>query len=77
MGLTNYTFILAGGPEQSTNFVLFSRKNLSFCEVQFHILSHSFRIVRATDLAKNGVDEDIIKQYGRWKSSSYLRYIRF
>lgn len=53
------------------------QKSLSFCEVQFHIGSHSFRIGRATDLAKNGVDEEFIKQYGRWKSSSYLRYILF
>jgi hypothetical protein len=67
-GLTNYTFILT-----KYQFCSILQKNLSFCEVQFHIRSHSFRIGRATDLAKNGVDENIIKQYGRWKSSSYLR----
>lgn len=53
------------------------QKSLRFCEVPFHIRSHSFRIGRATDLAKEGVDEDTIKVNGRWKSSSYLRYIRF
>ena len=38
--------------------------------------SHSFRIGRATDLAKYGVSGDVIKTMGRWSSSVYKRYIR-
>ena len=52
------------------------QKCLSFCEIPFHIRSHSFRIGRATEMAKNGVDEETIKLCGRWISDSYLRYIR-
>ena len=52
------------------------QKCLRFCNVPLHIRTHSFRIGRATDLAKNGVDEETIKQCGRWSSKSYLRYIR-
>ncbi|CAC5374248.1 unnamed protein product [Mytilus coruscus] len=52
------------------------QKCLGFCELPFHIRSHSFRIERATDMAKNGVKDDIIKQCGRWSSVAYLRYIR-
>ena len=39
--------------------------------------SHSFRIGRATDMARAGVPEQIIKATGRWKSEAYARYIRF
>lgn len=52
------------------------QKCLSFCEVPFHIRSHSFRIGRATEMAKNGVDDETIKLSGRWLSTSYLKYIR-
>ena len=40
------------------------------------IKSHSFRIGRATDLAKRNVSDDTIKQMGRWTSNSFSRYIR-
>ena len=49
---------------------------LQFCDIPLHIRSHSFRIGRATDLARFGVEDDHIKQCGRWSSDSYLRYIR-
>ena len=52
------------------------QKCLGFYELPFHIRSHSFRIGRATDMAKNGVKDNIIKQCGRWSSVAYLRYIR-
>ena len=52
------------------------QKCLGFCEIPFHVRSHSFRIGRATDMAKNGISEEQIKLCGRWKSQSYLRYIR-
>ena len=39
--------------------------------------THSFRSGRATDLAKAGVPEAIIKETGRWSSDAYLKYVRF
>ena len=39
-------------PLTKYQFCSILQKSLSFCEVQFHIGSHSFRIGRATDLAK-------------------------
>ena len=39
--------------------------------------THSFRIGRASDMAKKGVPEQIIKRTGRWESTAYTRYIRF
>ena len=41
-----------------------------------HIRSHSFRIGRASDLASLGVDVEMIKVMGRWKSAAYKTYIR-
>lgn len=40
------------------------------------ILTHSFRIGRATDLASQGVAHDAIMKMGRWRSSAYQAYIR-
>lgn len=37
---------------------------------------HSLRIGRATQLAQDNVDHNLIKQTGRWRSSAYLRYIK-
>ena len=38
--------------------------------------THSFRIGRATDLYKSGVDIEDIKQIGRWKSNAVYRYLK-
>ena len=64
-----------GMPLVKYQFCSILQKCLAFCDVPFHICSHSFRIRRATDRAKNGVEEEIFKQCGRWTSCSYLRYI--
>lgn len=40
------------------------------------ILSHSFRIGRATELASKGVPHEAIMRMGRWRSSSFQGYIR-
>ena len=37
---------------------------------------HSFRIGAATTAATVGLDDSTIQTLGRWKSSSYLLYIR-
>lgn len=39
--------------------------------------SHSFRIGAATTAAMLGIPDDEIKVMGRWKSDTYLSYIRF
>ena len=38
--------------------------------------THSFRIGRATDLFKMGMDMENIKQMGRWKSNAVYKYLR-
>ena len=38
--------------------------------------THSLRIGAASDAAKNGLPEHLIKLRGRWKSDAYLRYLR-
>jgi hypothetical protein len=43
---------------------------------QSKVLTHSFRIGRATDLALKGISDDQIKMLGRWSSNSFSRYIR-
>lgn len=52
------------------------QKCLQFGEVPGHFRPHSFRLGGATEAKRRGVDDDVIKQWGRWSSSAYLRYIR-
>jgi hypothetical protein len=52
------------------------QKSLVFCEVPGHFKPHSFRIGGATEAKRLGVTDDIIKQWGRWNSNVYLKYIR-
>lgn len=42
----------------------------------YQFKTHSFRIGRATDLAKSGFSADAIKKAGRWSSDNYAKYIR-
>ena len=39
--------------------------------------THSIRVGRTSDLAKQGVPLAIIKETGRWRSEAYTKYIRF
>lgn len=52
------------------------QKTLQFNGIQGHFRPHSFRIGRATDLAKQGVSESEIKALGRWESRAFQNYIR-
>ena len=38
--------------------------------------THSFRIGRATDLAKHGTDVEEIKRLGRWRSNAVYKYLK-
>lgn len=67
---------LNGSALTKYQFCSMLQKSLEFCEISGHIRSHSFRIGRASDLAKNNVSEDEIKTCGRWNSSAYRSYIR-
>ncbi|EJD37275.1 hypothetical protein AURDEDRAFT_43967, partial [Auricularia subglabra TFB-10046 SS5] len=40
------------------------------------VSGHCFRIGGTTALLKMGVETDIVKMCGRWKSDSFLRYWR-
>ncbi|XP_062582805.1 uncharacterized protein LOC134244566 [Saccostrea cucullata] len=63
-GVTRYQF----------NYVL--QKALQFRNIQGHFRPHSFRIGRATDLAKQGFPDSEIKSLVRWESKSFRNYIR-
>ena len=39
--------------------------------------THSFRVGRASDLATQGVSEQIIRETGRWNSNAFMKYLRF
>ena len=43
---------------------------------QSRYCGHSFRIGVATEAAKKGIEDAIIKSLGRWKSLAYLEYIK-
>ena len=56
------------------NFLL--PKAIQFHSIQGHFRPHSFRIGRATDLAKRGVPDSEIIVLGMWDSKAFQNYIR-
>ena len=73
-----YLFCHANGaPLTRSQFSGVLAKAIQSIGLPVHIYtSHSFRIGRASVLAANGVPHEDIKKLGRWKSATYLRYIR-
>ena len=63
-------------PLTKYQFQAILQKALQFIGVTGHFRSHSFRIGMATELAKQGLSDTEIKAKGRWRSTSYLTYIR-
>ena len=66
-----------GSPLSRTRFVAEVRKALSQANLPASSFAgHSFRIGAATTAASAGVEDSTIQTLGRWKSDSYLLYVR-
>ena len=66
-----------GSPVTRTQFAAVLNKAIKQSNLGISIFrTHSFRIGRATDLARAGVPTSAIMQLGRWQSNAYKTYIR-
>ena len=66
-----------GTPLSKTKFVEATRQALTAAQLPAKdYTGHSFRIGAATTAAMAGLEDSAIQTLGRWKSSSYLLYIR-
>ena len=66
-----------GSPVRQCNFRATLKSCLKNLNLNPHCYdSHSFRIGRATDMAKYGYTLDRIKQLGRWRSNAVYSYLR-
>ena len=64
-------------PLSKPKFVEHVRQALLSANLPAHLYAgHSFRIGAATTAAAAGIEDSTIQTLGRWKSSSYLLYIR-
>jgi len=64
-----------GSPLQKPQFNMAVRTALTQAKLP-KLAGHSFRIGAATTAASAGLEDSTIQTLGRWKSSSYLLYIR-
>lgn len=71
-------FINESGQALERNFFISKLKHLlDLCGLDSQLYNgHSFRIGAATSAGKNNIEDHLIKTLGRWKSSSYCRYIK-
>ncbi len=66
-----------GGPVQAQQVSKVLHKALLWIGENPHLYStHSFRVGRCTDLAKNGTSHTQLRIAGRWHSDAFLKYIR-
>ena len=72
-------FIHKGGsPVQRTFLADLIKKSVKILGLNPDLFNtHSIRSGRATDLAREGVPESIIKATGRWSSDAFKKYIQF
>ena len=59
---------------QLANELKFRLRMLGYEEAEYN--THSFRIGKATDMAKDGLSDRQIATAGRWASDAFLQYIR-
>ena len=58
-------------------FVTALNAELQFCDLDIsHHKTHSFRIGAASWAATKGLSDTQMRDFGRWKSNAFLRYIR-
>ena len=73
----NFFILSDGGAIQSTFLRNLLRSVLDSFDLDSSLYdTHSFRIGRATDLFKAGVNIEDIKQLGRWKSNAVYKYLK-
>ena len=73
----NFFLHESGAPLTKYQFLCVFKKCLKALNLQdSHLTSHSFRIGAATEAARLGLDTEFIKKVGRWRSNSYLLYVR-
>ena len=66
-----------GTPLSKSKFVQAVRQAMTAAHLPAHnYAGHSFRIGAATTAAMAGIEDSTIQTLGRWKSASYLLYIR-
>ena len=64
-------------PISRSCFVTSLTEDLQFCDLDVsHYKTHSFRIGAASWAAAKGMSDAQIRDFGRWKSNAFLRYIR-
>lgn len=64
-----------GLPLNKYQFICVFKNCLKMLNLQnSHVTFHSFRIRATTEASRLGLDANIIKKVGRWKSDSYLLY---
>ena len=75
--LEQFLIFSDGSPVQPRHIRKTLRDSLKRLGLEQHLYDvHSFRIGRATDLYKEGVSVEKIKQLGRWRSNSVYKYLR-
>ena len=66
-----------GQPIKRTHLTNWMKKTLEMAGMPpARYNTHSFRIGRTTQLARDGYSDEIIRRTGRWKSNAYKDYIR-
>ena len=66
-----------GIPVLRSKFDKILKQTLSFCNINnTNYKGHSFRIGSASEASRQGLNDDKIKELGRWNSNAYKKYIR-